>query len=1133
VIHNDSMLKNLRKADRPMVVSGIGGKITATMVGDLYIRGVEVMSVYYHPKSLANILCMYDVERKFKVTYDSVISEFVVHLAPDKAARFSEKYKLHVFNQKAEDKLSTAEGKAFVQTVEENESKYTKREVELAQLSIEAMRRLGNPSVKDFVHALTHGDITNSPITARDVHRAVAIYGPSLAVLKGSTVRRKPEQVKIDASVIKPVQEGIVICIDYIFVAGLVFLLSVSRRLNLIMVRYVTSRGIPSTRVGMEAIIAKYRSEGFRIHTWVFDGEKSFGALTPWLQSQGMNVNPTAKNEHVPEVERAARQVKERVRGFWNTLPFLLTSMTLVYLVYYCVTTVNMFPKSSMVGGGRLSPRELFSGQKIDYLREGKLGFGDYVQVHEDDMVTNTMSSRTLGAISLGPTGNLQGSYKFLNLSTWKVITRRSWTALPMPREVQQVIDKHALDERRKGGHIIDRSKLVFELGDSELVDEVEAVDVEQEVQVAGVEDDIPIEPVMLKPPSEHDILYPTGDKHERDHMEGDMGGGESDGHAGLLEPGGDLPTSDGDARDIVDHEKAGAGGDEPAKVLSPIAEAMEQVYRAGKYELRSKRSDWKNYHERFDEHSKHAFTNYTVRKGMKELGLEAVVAMMSEMKQMHIKRVMRGVHFKDISKTKVKKIIKSLMFVKRKRDGRLKARFCANPKGAERVNNDDYSSPTVTTEAIFISSAIDAFERRLVATVDVEGAFLNVDMIIEVYMEISAEIAAMLVELYPEEYGQYIEPSGKMFVLLQKALYGCIESAKLFYDHVSKTLLEFGYERNPYDVCVFNKMCYGKQCTITIHVDDLKISCADPRGVDEVIAELNRVYKKVNVCRDKVIDYLGMEFDYRTDGAVKISMQKMIEAKLTELEITGTTVTPATNDLFTVSEGRELLVGDQKEKFHALVAWLLYIAKRGRPDTLRAVSFLTTRVAAPTEEDWTKLMRVFKYLNGTRELVLTLCGSEGMVIAAYIDAAFAVHNDGKGHTGMTIMMGGGSAYNKSSKQKLVAKSSTEAELIGISDGLSPLLWARNFLEAQGYEMGEVPLHQDNKSTMILAERGKSVSGRTRHVSIRYFFVKDRIESKEIKIVHTGTEDMIADFFTKPLQGALFVKHRKTLLNLA
>jgi len=182
------------------------------MIGDLAIRGVEVVSVYYHPDSLANILCMYDVERKFRITYDSDVSEFVVHLAPGNDAVFSERYKLHVFNQSVEDALLTDEGKAFVHTVEENESKYTKREVELAKLSIEAMRRLGNPSVKDFVHALKHGGIKNSPISPKDVYRALDIYGPNLAVLKGSTVRRKPDQVKIDP-VPKPVHEGIVMCI--------------------------------------------------------------------------------------------------------------------------------------------------------------------------------------------------------------------------------------------------------------------------------------------------------------------------------------------------------------------------------------------------------------------------------------------------------------------------------------------------------------------------------------------------------------------------------------------------------------------------------------------------------------------------------------------------------------------------------------------------------------------------------------------------------------------------------------------------------------------------------------------------------------------------------------------------------
>jgi hypothetical protein len=129
------------------------------------------------------------------------------------------------------------------------------------------------------------------------------------------------------------------------------------------------------------------------------------------------------------------------------------------------------------------------------------------------------------------------------------------------------------------------------------------------------------------------------------------------------------------------------------------------------------------------------------------------------------------------------------------------------------------------------------------------------------------------------------------------------------------------------------------------------------------------------------------------------------------------------------------------------------------------------------------------------------------------------------------LTLGGGAVFSKSSKQKLVAKSSTEAELIGLSDGLSHVLWTKNFLQSQGYDTGPAIVHQDNKSTITLAEKGRSTSNRTRHISIRYFFVKDRIESGDVKVVHTGTDKMTADFFSKPLQGHLFEVHRDQIMN--
>jgi hypothetical protein len=177
------------------------------------------------------------------------------------------------------------------------------------------------------------------------------------------------------------------------------------------------------------------------------------------------------------------------------------------------------------------------------------------------------------------------------------------------------------------------------------------------------------------------------------------------------------------------------------------------------------------------------------------------------------------------------------------------------------------------------------------------------------------------------------------------------------------------------------------------------------------------------------------------------------------------------------------------------------------------------------------KLIRICKYLNGTRDLYLRL-SAEDMVVSAYIDASFAVHQDMKSHTGAVITLGKGAVRARSSKQRLVSKSSTESELIGLSDELSQVIWTRNFLMEQGYTQAPAEIHQDNKSTMIIAAKGKSNSPRCRHINIRYYFVKDKIATGEVKLTHTRTNDLIADFFTKPLQGELFRSHRDKIMNV-
>ncbi len=119
----------------------------------------------------------------------------------------------------------------------------------------------------------------------------------------------------------------------------------------------------------------------------------------------------------------------------------------------------------------------------------------------------------------------------------------------------------------------------------------------------------------------------------------------------------------------------------------------------------------------------------------------------------------------------------------------------------------------------------------------------------------------------------------------------------------------------------------------------------------------------------------------------------------------------------------------------------------------------------------------------------------------------------------------------RSSKQRLVAKSSTEAELVAMSDEASQVLWSRDFLIGQGHKLGPTELLQDNQSAIALINKGKHASSRSRHVNIRYFFVKDRINSQELNVAYLNTSDMIADIMTKPLQGEQFRKMRAVLMN--
>ena len=135
----------------------------------------------------------------------------------------------------------------------------------------------------------------------------------------------------------------------------------------------------------------------------------------------------------------------------------------------------------------------------------------------------------------------------------------------------------------------------------------------------------------------------------------------------------------------------------------------------------------------------------------------------------------------------------------------------------------------------------MDVIEGRSTAVTDIKGAYLNAKMKDEVIMKISGPEVDLFCEIDPSLQQFVTLERGRkvMYVQLDKALYGCVQSALLWYELYSTTLMDMGSELNPYDLCVANAVIDGKQCTICWYVDDNKISHKNPNVVDMVIGKI------------------------------------------------------------------------------------------------------------------------------------------------------------------------------------------------------------------------------------------------------------------------------------------------------
>ena len=778
-----------------------------------------------------------------------------------------------------------------------------------------------------------------------------------------------------------------------------------------------------------------------------------------------VKVEACGSGDHVGTAENRVKTVKEGFRTIVSRLPFRLPNRLVVELTFYVVKRLNSQPSSF---DDKRCPRVKVTGRKISFDKEYSLGFGDYVEARDPAVKSNDADApRTNSAIALWPTGNLTGSWKFFDVTTGETIVRSQWRKLPTTEVVITAMNAWA-EKDESGSKRVNAEKVTVEPpAIRKEASSEDAADLQLETMLGDLDQEMAA------------VAATPADATGKDMQERDQ----------------ELGTGESVAEEPADQRKSGRGINRPRRFI---------------------------------------VNHITLKRGLAMFGAAAEQAVRAEIANMIRKDVFEPVLISQLTSQERRAIIRSSIFLKEKfrPDGtfdKLKARLVADGSMQDKEIYENLNSPTVATTSVLCMLAIAARERRALSTVDVGSAYLNADLDANVIMMLDTPLAALVVSIWPE---LVLDNRRRGYVRLRKALYGCVQSAKLWYESLKGELEAQGYSVNAIDPCVFNKTVDGAQSTLLVHVDDILCLCASPVAHEELKTRLRTRYVEINADSGPKLSFLGMTVDARNEGVVEVTMGGFLTELLADNPPDGAVTSPANNNLFDFDDQDAALDDARRKRFHTVVAKLLYLGKRIRPDILVAVSFLCTRVTCATVRDEEKLARVLKYLGASSGQSLMLgagVSSEPLRLFAYVDASYGVHEDGKSHTGAVMTLGCGAIFARSSKQKIVCKSSTEAELVAITDSIGEVIWLRGLLVAQGYELPAAVLYQDNQSTIALCERG-GAGHRTKHVKIRNFWVKERLDDGDIMIEYMPTARMLADVLTKPLQGTLFADFKDILI---
>ena len=384
---------------------------------------------------------------------------------------------------------------------------------------------------------------------------------------------------------------------------------------------------------------------------------------------------------------------------------------------------------------------------------------------------------------------------------------------------------------------------------------------------------------------------------------------------------------------------------------------------------------------------------------------------------------------------------------------------------------------------------------------------------------------------IQPEGYVDTRDP--KKVCKLKKSIYGLKQASRSWnhrFDHVIK---QNGFTRSVEEPCLYMKVSGRKVVYLVLYVDDILLIGNDIPMLTSVKEWLAKHFQMKDLGQAERI--LGIRiYRDRSKRILALSQESYIDKVLERFSMENSKrgFLPMGHGI-TLSKTQCPVEPKDIERMKSIpyasaVGSIMYAMMCTRPDLSYALSMTSRYQANPGECHWIAVKNILKYLRRTKNLFLVFGGDSKLGVKGYTDASFQTDRDDlKSQSGYVFVINGGAVSWKSSKQTVIADSTTEAEYVAASEAAKEAIWMKQFLEGlQVVPTPEdpIPLFCDNSGAIFQAKEPKS-SNKSRHVLRKFHLIRDYVDRKDISICKVGTEDNIADPLTKPLTQSKHDSH--------